>query len=420
MFKGMYLRKGYWILLLSLLYVVGCTEIDPIDGERDIKHTIIVYMAADNNLSGYVEDNVGKMRLAMNSELSKNNNLIVYVDKYKVKPYILSIHDHKVDTVAHFDEMNSTNSKVLASVVEEIIDKFPSPSYGLIMWSHGSGWLNQNSLSYISSNIFGAQLRGDIAGDVINSGFSPLSSWIRDPYKPVETKAFGYEQREGATWMEISDMVKALPDNRFDYIMFDACSMANIEVVYALRNKSDYFIGSALEILAYGFPYDKIIEPLCKGEYSKVCQSFYDEYNQYSGADKTAGVALVNNVEIDSLANCFKKVVSIYSDSIENVDLSKVQRMDRYNRVVSFDMVDYMMELIPNNELLIQEFTEQFNRAVPYRICTPRYLDIFDVEAYSGLSMYVPLLQYKSAITPYYLETEWSKFTGFGQNLFIN
>ena len=94
--------------------------------------------------------------------------------------------------------------------------------------------------------------------------------------------------------------------------------------------------------------------------------------------------------------------------------------MDRYNRVVSFDMVDYMMELIPNNELLIQEFTEQFNRAVPYRICTPRYLDIFDVEAYSGLSMYVPLLQYKSAITPYYLETEWSKFTGFGQNLFIN
>ena len=111
MFKGIYLKKGYWILLLSLLYVVGCTEIDPIDGERDIKHTIIVYMAADNNLSGYVEDNVGKMRLAMNSELSKNNNLIVYVDKYKVKPYILSIHDHKVDTVAHFDEMNSTNSK---------------------------------------------------------------------------------------------------------------------------------------------------------------------------------------------------------------------------------------------------------------------------------------------------------------------
>mgnify|MGYP003507875966 CR=1 FL=1 len=94
----MYLRKGGWILLLSLLYVVGCTEIDPIDGKRDIKHTIIVYMAADNNLSGYVEDNVGKMRLAMNSELSKNNNLIVYVDKYKVKPYILrlltSFHRH--------------------------------------------------------------------------------------------------------------------------------------------------------------------------------------------------------------------------------------------------------------------------------------------------------------------------------------
>lgn len=404
--------------ILSLLFVIllyaGCTEVDPINTKRDIKHTIIVYMAADNNLTGYVADNIDKMRLAMNNELSKENTIVVYVDQLNKKPCLLEIYNQKIDTVQVYDEMNSTDSEVFESIIGEVIDKYPSPSYGLIMWSHGSGWLNQKSLSYISYNIFGAPLR-DGSVSQTSTVNNPISDWIRDPYREIETKAFGYEQKEGATWMELSDMADALPDNRFDYILFDACSMANIEVAYALRNKSDYLIGSALEILANGFPYGNIIEPLCEGEYSLVCQFFYDEYNQYSGAEQTAGVALVNNVEIDSLANCFKKIVTEYANAIPNVDISQVQRLDRYNRTVSFDMLDYVMELIPEENELLTEFAAQFNRAVPYSISTPRYLNIFDVNAYSGLSMYVPLSQYKTAVTPYFLQTEWSKFTNFGQ-----
>jgi hypothetical protein len=148
-----------------------------------------------------------------------------------------------------------------------------------------------------------------------------------------------------------------------------------------------------------------------------VCQFFYDEYNQYSGAEQTAGVALINNVEIDSLANCFKKIVTEYADALPNVDISLVQRLDRYNRTVSFDMMDYVTELIQEESELLTEFAAQFNRAVPYSISTPRYLNIFDVNAYSGLSMYVPLPQYKSVVTPYFLETEWSRFTNFGEQL---
>ena len=114
-------------------------------------------------------------------------------------------------------------------------------------------------------------------------------------------------------------------------------------------------------------------------------------------------------------ANCFRKIVTEYADDLPNVDISQVQRLDRYNRTVSFDMLDYVMELIPEENELLTEFAAQFNRAVPYSISTPRYLNIFDVNAYSGLSMYVPLSQYKTAVTPYFLQTEWSRFTNFGQ-----
>ena len=151
-----YISKTLYLLLLLTLFN-GCAEIEPIDGKRNIDHTIIIYMAADNNLTGYVDDNIDKMRAAMNHDISINNNLILYVDKLNQKPCLLNIYNNKIDTIAVYQEMNSTDSQVFSRVIDQIIENYPSPSYGLIMWSHGSGWLHQNTLSYISSNIFGAQ-----------------------------------------------------------------------------------------------------------------------------------------------------------------------------------------------------------------------------------------------------------------------
>ena len=112
---------------LSLLFVIllyaGCTEVDPINTKRDIKHTIIVYMAADNNLTGYVADNIDKMRLAMNNELSKENTIVAYVDQLNKKPCLLEIYNQKIDTIRVYDEMNSTDSEVLESIIGEVIDK---------------------------------------------------------------------------------------------------------------------------------------------------------------------------------------------------------------------------------------------------------------------------------------------------------
>ena len=408
-----YISKTLYLLLLLTLFN-GCAEIEPIDGKRNIDHTIIIYMAADNNLTGYVDDNIDKMRAAMNHDISINNNLILYVDKLNQKPCLLNIYNNKIDTIAVYQEMNSTDSQVFSRVIDQIIENYPSPSYGLIMWSHGSGWLHQNTLSYISSNIFGAQQR-DGAYRVAERTISPISDRLREPARPILTKAFGYEQREGGTWMELSDMADELPDNRFDYILFDACSMANIEVIYALRNKSDYFIGSAYEIMANGFPYDKIIEPLCNGEYSIVCQHFYDGYNMLSGVDRTAGIALVDNHQIDSLANCFRKIVATHSEIMSEPNVEKVQRLDRYTRVVSFDMMDFLMKQLPAEDPLMMEFASQFNKAVPYRISTPMFLNMLTIKSYCGISMYVPLPQYKSVITPYFLQTEWSNFTNYGK-----
>ncbi len=53
--------------------------------------------------------------------------------------------------------------------------------------------------------------------------------------------------------MEISDFAAALGDCHFDFIVFEACFMAGVEVAWELREKTDYVVASAAEILSPGF-----------------------------------------------------------------------------------------------------------------------------------------------------------------------
>ena len=50
--------------------------------------------------------------------------------------------------------------------------------------------------------------------------------------------------------MNIEDLVTILSADavpHFDFVLFDACFMQSIEVAYALRNFTDYYIGSPTE-----------------------------------------------------------------------------------------------------------------------------------------------------------------------------
>ena len=47
--------------------------------------------------------------------------------------------------------------------------------------------------------------------------------------------------------MEITDFAMALPDHLFEFIIFEACNMAGIEVAYELRNKAAYIMASSAQ-----------------------------------------------------------------------------------------------------------------------------------------------------------------------------
>ena len=69
----------------------------------------------------------------------------------------------------------------------------------------------------------------------------------------------------------------------FDYILFDACLMSQVEVAYELRNAADYLILSPAEVMSAGFPYFKMTKHLLSVDNTEqnvinVAKDFIDYY----------------------------------------------------------------------------------------------------------------------------------------------
>jgi len=137
------------------------------------------------------------------------------------------------DIVAVYQDQNSATPLVLRSVLNKMKSIFPADDYGLILWSHATGWLPEGYYSKTKTP----------------------GVFFTDPYADI-VKSFGEDR---GTEMEITELKDALPFE-FEFIIFDCCFMGGIETAYELRDKAEYIVASPTEILATGFPYDKVIQ----------------------------------------------------------------------------------------------------------------------------------------------------------------
>ena len=136
----------------------------------------------------------------------------------------------------------STDKEVMKTVLKDMMANADSDKYGLIVGSHASSWL---------SSIF-------------------------------TSRAFGQDGSSTDNTMLIPDMAEALKSvgQKFEFILFDACFMGTTEVAYTFRDVANYQISSVMEVPAYGFPYDLLMQDLYEGtasSYQQVCQ-YYMEY----------------------------------------------------------------------------------------------------------------------------------------------
>lgn len=412
-------RYSVWLCCLAGLLLASCIRTGKYDDKQN--RTVLVYIGADNNLSNIANSNIYSMNSCISNGMD-NDNLLVFVDRKDIAPALLHIHNFKIDTIAKYPERDSTDPMVLREVIEKVVKEWPAEQYGLVMWSHGTGWIPTKQLHYVAPNMKYAQSRDGSAPQVT------AHEGRRDPFAPfdwsasdADTKAFAWEDRPGEnpkySCMELEGMVDAIPDNVFDYIVFDACYMGNVEIVYALRNKADYIVSSCFEIVSYGFPYHIVTRDLMNGNLIKTCNEFHAYYNSMSGWERMAGVSLVKTDELDSLARCFRKVIDEYEGDIADIDVSNIQCFDRFNNHVFFDLEDLVEKLGTRKELMT-EFRLQMERCVTFKITTdyifPTDVEEIKINSYCGLSVFIPLRKYEeSGLNDDYRQTEWSMNTDY-------
>lgn len=366
-------------LFFSVFLFTGCQK-ENFVVEAPVDRTVLVYMLANNNLSEYANQNIELMLSAASKGALNGGNLIVYLDDKKGNSQLIRITQSKeYKVIKKYGERNSANSMVLKEVIEDMMSMYPAKDYGLIFWGHGSGWMEGTT----SQTMYNLQKR--------NLSGLPL------------TRAYGVD---GNYWMNIDDLVEGIPDNTFHFILFDVCYMAGIETAYALRNKTEFLIASATEVMGNGYPYDLIIPHIYRNSLvlENICESFYHYYTQQTYP--YASVSLIHSESLDSLARVVKKIRNIYKEKYLLPDRTSIQQFGRneFNNKF-FDMNDFISNVVPTDSEEYKEFSNQLQLAIPYVNYTNSFFEIA-LEKYCGLSIYIPFPNEKN---DFYDNLEWSK-----------
>lgn len=335
-----------------------------------LNRTVLVYMIADNSLNRWTSVNVEKMMETYKGE----GNLILYIDGYEGAPRLEKLEKSgdscRRQVIRTYEERNSASPEVLKSVIDEVVRDYPAESYGLLLWSHGTGWL---------------------------------------PSDP-RTKAFG---QDGSDWMELTGLAVALPDRLFDFILFDACYMGCVEVAYALRNKTNYLITSPTEVLENGFPYNKIVPYFWGGEedYRELCRKYYDHYNSMSGNWRSATVSLVKTEHLQVLAEITQNILNGKDEQIKNLDRSKIQGIDRRGSLyywydVLYDFDDYIHQLASSEQYEV--FKQRLRQVIVFEAHTESFFEQVFFRKFCGLGCYIPQTEHPG-LNQFYETQDWTK-----------
>lgn len=369
------LKRIYYAIAFGLLLLCSCDRTEPEFPEGG--RTVLIYMAADNSLDRYSVTNIDHIVEGLKDK--EECRVVIYVDRRYDVPHLLEIQggaNPVIDTVKVYAEENSASPETLRRVLGEMRERYPSESYGLILWSHGMGWLPENYN--------------------FPSGQMMRKEWDLG----IPTKWFGQDMNRGGSsetneYMEIGQLAEALAGH-FDFILFDACFMSSVEVLYELRDKADYFIVSPAEIVADGFPYKQIMPYLFGGEadFRQVCREYFEYYNRLSSSNyaNSATVSLVKAEELDALAEIAREIAGECKGNLTvwRYPLSTSSLPD-----VFYDLGEYIKAI--GTEEQQKQFQYQLEKTVVFKQATSQFFGKpLPIEQFSGLSVYIPQSRWQS------------------------
>lgn len=357
----------------SLLIIALCAMLASCNSSAEsvCNHVLFVYMGGDNDLSGETYQKIAALKQGFSG--STAHKLVIYQDPANATPSLIELvkENGKIveKLIISYPEENSADPDVFAAINSDVKRLYPASSYGLLVFSHASGWLPTGTLT------------------------TPRTIII-----------------DGKSEMSIVDFARAIPANMYHYIVLEACFTAGIEVAYELKDKTNYILGSSAEIVSPGFTsiYSNpaAVNFLLQGNIVDFMQMAYSHIDGLSGWSRSATFSVIVTSELDALAG----FIAQHADRSKEVDVSKVQHFDRYSDYrLFFDFEDYYARLIDESQLPV--LSRLVANCVKDKAATESFMvgyNGFSIHHHAGLTTYIPQARFPF-LNEAYLKLAWGQ-----------
>ncbi|MFZ2955860.1 MAG: clostripain-related cysteine peptidase [Candidatus Ozemobacteraceae bacterium] len=254
--------------ILALVMVVGLFASPVGAAEKD--WTWMVFLNADNNLDSFgVTDQEEMAKVGSNDWL----NIVSLIDRENGPASLNYIEKGNIKKIKDMGELDMGDYKQMVSFVKDTVAAYPAKHYALIIWNHGAGWKNT-----VKSSIQKGISYDDSTGNHMTTG---------------QLNIAGQE-------------IKKILGKNLDILCMDACLMQMAEVVYAVKNDTDFVVASEETEPGAGYPYDKMLGGLANGmepaEFVKgLVAAYAASYNNGSQGSSASTQSAVDCSKFDAL-----------------------------------------------------------------------------------------------------------------------
>jgi uncharacterized protein (TIGR03437 family) len=258
------------------------------------KWTILLFMSGDNDLQGAILDNIQRIQQAGGS--NSDVNFVAMYDAWTIAPstyrgLIGSAQSPGFDgripvyfnppENSNIGEQDMGDPQVLKAFIAWGKQNYPADKYGLVLSSHGDGWKS---------------------------------------FGPDFTFPGGTRQKEDALFM--GELSTALTGQTFEWIAFEACLMAGIEVAHQLQPFAKYMLASEEVLYGGDFPYEAMVTDLEANPNMDALQSITDIFNKYVPRAQAREKLLFTDKNGNSVPNLPYTVSVIDLSQIPNVSVN--------------------------------------------------------------------------------------------------
>lgn len=283
------------------------------DTKAKRRWTVLTFIAAHNNLEAF-----GKASLMEILGVGSTEEVVLgafFDGKSGAGMYTMGINTPgRVEQQQLLGTNDSGDPASVVAAAKWLFEKYPAERYGLVLWSHGTGWepaeLEQVAREVRAKPLGAVETRERSAAPGRQVLFRSTLRALLEPVKPRE-RAILFDDGTGHSLDTVElglavEEIAASIGQPLDLLGMDACLMANVEVAWQLRDHLKYFAASQELVPGNSWPYQKIFGDLLASpamDGAELARLMVEDYvARYTAAPPPAGDVTKVALDLSRLA----------------------------------------------------------------------------------------------------------------------